>query len=310
MAAGKRIGVDLGGMSVKIGAVREDNQIVERVTLPMNRNKPFQEAVKEIAEAVLAMGAVASVGFGIPSTLIPGSQVIIHANNLGWKHCDIRKELKKYMGETPVYLANDADCAAVGELIHGAAKNVKSCLMLTLGTGIGGSYIHNGKLFLGGNGIGLEPGHMVIHDHGKPCSCGKIGCLETYASATSLMEEAERSNSPVLQRMISENQGRPNAKMVFDASAMNDPAANLILEEYIRHLAIGISNLIAVFGPERVVIGGGVSAAGDQLFIPLQKAVYKMVDEPELVGCPDIVPAILGNDAGIIGAAMLDKVMM
>ena len=91
---------------------------------------------------------------------------------------------------------------------------------------------------------------------------------------------------------------------------MNDPAANLILEEYIRHLAIGISNLIAVFGPERVVIGGGVSAAGDQLFIPLQKAVYKMVDEPELVGCPDIVPAILGNDAGIIGAAMLDKVMM
>ena len=309
MKSGKRIGVDLGGTTVKIGAVNEENQIVERVTLPMDRHQPFGDAIKRIAETVLTMGPIACLGFGIPSTLIPGSQVIIHANNLGWKNCDIRGELKKYMGNTPVFLANDADCAAVGEMIHGSAKNVKSCLMLTLGTGIGGSYIQNGKLFLGGNGIGLEPGHMVIQDHGKPCTCGKSGCLETYASATSLIEEAEKSYSPVLQRMILDNYGRANAKMVFDAAAMQDEDANRILDAYIRYLAIGISNLIAVFGPDRVVIGGGVSAAGERLFVPLQNAVYQMVDEPELVGCPDIVPAILGNDAGIIGAAMLDKAM-
>ena len=136
MAAGKRIGVDLGGMSVKIGAVREDNQIVERVTLPMNRNKPFQEAVKEIAEAVLAMGAVASVGFGIPSTLIPGSQVIIHANNLGWKHCDIRKELKKYLKHaadmTDGYTESEAPFPALvlrledGGIVYAKTKSIRT----------------------------------------------------------------------------------------------------------------------------------------------------------------------------------------
>lgn len=310
MNCGKRIGVDLGGTTVKIGVVSEDNQIVERLTLPMDRNRPFPDAVKMIAEAVLSLGKIACVGFGIPSTLIPGSQIVIDANNLGWVNCDIKRELKKYMGDVPVYLANDADCAAVGELMHGAARDAESTLMLTLGTGIGGSFLYQGKLFLGGNGIGLEPGHMVIQDRGKKCTCGKSGCLETYASATALIEEAEKSESPILKRMIVENGGKANAKMVFDAAVQGDPGANAILDEYIRCLAIGVSNLIAVFGPDKVVIGGGVSAAGERLFGPLQKMVYTMVDEPDLVGCPEVVPAMLGNDAGIIGAAMLDKVMM
>ena len=310
MMKGKRIGIDLGGTSVKIGVVNDAGEITERIDLPMDDRPPFQAAVERIANAALALGPVASVGFGVPSTLVPGSQVIIHANNLGWKQCDIKNELKKYMCNTPVYLANDADCAALGEWMQGAARGADSALMLTLGTGIGGSFIHRGRLFLGGNGIGMEPGHMVICHGGLPCTCGKQGCLEAYASASALAQQAAQSDSEGLRFMIRENAGKPTAKMIFDAASAGDMKAQKILDAYIQYLTIGLSNLIALFGPERIIIGGGVSGAGEQLLAPLRRAVYPLVDEAEWVGCPEIVAAALGNDAGIIGAALLDQALL
>lgn len=306
MVKGKQIGVDLGGTTAKIGVVNENNEIVERIILPMDHKPPFEEAIKAIAEAILQLGDIASVGFGVPSTLIPGSDIIIHANNLGWKNADIRGELQKYLKDIPVYIANDADCAAVGEMMHGAAMGVGNTLMLTLGTGVGGSFIYQNKLFLGGNGFGFEPGHISIERNGISCTCGNRGCLECYASATALARAAvECKESPLLARLIDENHGKANAKMVFGAAAAGDHAANRILDDYINALAVGVANLITLFGPDLVVIGGGVSGAGERLFAPLRELAYGMVDGIDVMGRPPIVPAQLGNDAGIIGAAML-----
>lgn len=305
-----RVGVDLGGMSAKLGVVNEESEIVDRKVIPTEKGLTFEETIAKLAEGILSLGDVGIVGFGVPSSLMPGSDIVIHANNMGWKNKDIKGELAKHLGDIPVYIANDADAATVGEYFQGAGRGYQSVLLLTLGTGVGGGFIYNGRLFRGGNGCGFEPGHMTIRVDGEPCTCGKKGCFESYASASAIIREMSNSEAPSLKSFIAENGGKPTAKMLFDAVRMGNAAAQDILDEYVKSLAVGIGNLITILRPQIVLIGGGVSGAGDLLYRPLRAMMKDTVFSYDVIGCPEIVPATLGNDAGIIGAAMLDQVLV
>ncbi len=304
-----RVGVDLGGTTAKLGVVNEQNEIVERKVIPTEKNITFEETVARLADGILSLGDVGTVGFGIPSSLMPGTDMVIYANNLGWKNKDIRGELAKHLGDIPVYVANDADAATVGEYFQGAGRGYQSVLMLTLGTGVGGGFIYNHHLYRGGNGCGFEPGHMTIKMDGEPCTCGKKGCLEAYASASALIRELGRSEAPSLKAFIAENGGKLTARLLFDAVRQGNDAAQDILDSYVKALAVGIGNLVTILRPQIVLIGGGVSGAGEMLFKPLRALAKENVFGFDVIGCPDIVPATLGNDAGIIGAAMLDHVL-
>ncbi|MBR5110153.1 MAG: ROK family protein [Clostridia bacterium] len=305
-----RVGVDLGGMSAKLGVVNDQNEIVEHKTIPTEKGLTFEETIAKLAEGILSLGDVGIVGFGVPSSLMPGTDIVIHANNLGWKNKDIKTELAKHLGSIPVYVANDADAATVGEYFQGAGRGYQSVLLLTLGTGVGGGYVYNGHLFRGGNGCGFEPGHMTIRVDGLPCTCGKKGCFEAYGSASAIMRELSNSEAPSLKSFIAENGGKPTARMLFDAVRQGNTAAQDILDEYIKSLAVGIGNLVTILRPQIVLLGGGVSAAGDLLYRPLRAMMKDTVFSYDVIGCPEIVPATLGNDAGIIGAAMLDQVLL
>ena len=307
----KRIGVDLGGTTAKLGVVTDRNEIVERKVIPTEKGLTFEETIAVLSEGILSMGDVGIVGFGVPSSLKPGSDVVIHANNLGWKNKDLKGELKKHLGDIPVYIANDADCAAVGEYFQGAGRGCQSMLMLTLGTGVGGGYIYQGRLFRGGNGCGFEPGHMIIQRDGVQCTCSMHGCLESYCSATGIIREISAcQTSPILRELIAGNGGKATARMLFDAVRAGDPAARQILDDYVHTLAIGIGSLTTILRPEIVVLGGGVSGAGDLLFDPLREQVKHTTFSYDVIGGADILPAALGNDAGIIGAALLDRALI
>ena len=305
-----RVGVDLGGMSAKLGVVDENNEIIAHKVIPTEHGITFEETIAKLAEGILSLGDVGIVGFGVPSSLMPGSDIVIYANNLGWKNKDIKAELTKHLGDIPVYVANDADSATVGEYFQGAGRGYQSVLMLTLGTGVGGGFIYNGHLYRGGNGCGFEPGHMTIQMDGIPCTCGKKGCLESYASASAIIRELSNSEVPSLKAFIAENGGKPTARMLFDAVRQGNAAAQDILDDYVKALAVGIGSLVTILRPQIVLLGGGVSAAGDLLYRPLRAQMKDTVFGYDVIGCPEIVPATLGNDAGIIGAAMLDHVLL
>ena len=190
------LGIDLGGTNIATGVIDENYQFVARHSVPTKGTRPFETVVRDIAAAARAVVEQAGltekdigyVGIGAPSTIEPGTQRIVFANNLGWKKADLAGEFKKHW-DIPVHIANDADCAALAESIAGAAKDYDNVLMLTLGTGVGGSFVMNKKIYLGGNGYGCEPGHSILVYNGVQCTCGRRGCLEAYASVTALIRE-------------------------------------------------------------------------------------------------------------------------
>ena len=308
-----QLGIDLGGTSAKIGIVDSAYRIVAHCEVPTGSNIPFEQMVRTFAEAVHSLpqdllAQVTHIGIGVPSSIVCDTRVVVHANNLGWRNCDVAGEMQKYF-DCPVAIGNDADSAAYGEHLSGAGVGYDYMLMLTLGTGVGGGIIDHGKIFLGGNGCGIEPGHMTIVENGLECTCGRKGCLESYASATALNREitraAQEAQSDVMRDMIRNNGGRPSAKIAFEAAKLGDVAAQRILDAYLHSLAVGISNFITVFRPQVIVLGGGISNAGQMLFEPLRQMVCAITYGVDIMGCPQIVPAALGNDAGMVGAAFL-----
>jgi glucokinase len=310
-----QIGIDLGGTSAKIGVVDDAYQIVARAEVPTGAELPFQVLVRAFADAIGAFppaltGEVRSIGIGVPSSIVCDTRIVVHANNLGWRNVDVVSELQTYF-PCPIGIANDADSAAYGEALAGAGVGYDYLLMLTLGTGVGGGIIDHGRIFLGGNGCGIEPGHMTIVENGLRCTCGRYGCLESYASATALNREiaaaAQESRSATLRDMLALAGGQPNARMAFEAAALGDVAARRILTAYLHSLAVGISNMVTLFRPQVIVLGGGISNAGKMLFAPLRQLVCDMTYGVDIMGCPSVVPAKLGNDAGIVGAAFLHR---
>lgn len=312
-----RIGIDIGGMSIKLGIVDKENQIIaKKVITTDSQNKTQTELAKAIAMAVCDLAEEAEVelsqcecvGIACPGTVDAESGVVLYSNNLAWENLPLLDIMGQYIS-IPMAIANDADAAALGEVICGAAKDKDNAILLTLGTGVGGGVILDGKIFSGTLRGGCELGHMVIQQGGKLCTCGRKGCLEQYASATALMDAARevalQNKGSLLWNLCDYNLSKLRGEHIFEATRMKDAAAQAVLEKYEDNLSTGIANLINIFRPEVVILGGGVSAQGENLTRVLQKKVNAMCFGGRYGEIPPIVTSVLGNDAGIIGASYL-----
>ena len=313
------VGIDLGGTTIKAGIVDEDYRIVKSGAIPTITDRGAEKLIQDMAELVsvllkeaeISMDEVASVGVGVPGTANKKTGIMEYANNLNMKDEPFILFLKRYF-KKPVYFTNDANAAAWGEYLAGSGKGYRSLVMVTLGTGIGGAMILDGKLYEGCNFAAGEFGHFVIQCEGEPCNCGRRGCFETYASATGLIRmakqamETEEGRKSSLWNLCSGETGGLNAEMIFKAAKKGDLTAGQTVERYLYYLSVGITDIINIFQPEILCIGGGVSRAGNQLLDPLKRMVDQQIYTRDSQVKTEIVTATLGNDAGIIGAAMLD----
>jgi len=309
------LGVDLGGTNIAVGLTDENGKILLKDSVKTGIERGMDAVTKDMGglcmkicdEAKISVDEIHSIGIGIPGTLDSKNGVITYANNLGVENYNIRKELSKYINK-PVYISNDANCAALGEFTGGAAKEYNSAVMVTLGTGVGGGIILDKKLWEGLNSAGGEVGHIVINVGGEQCTCGRKGCWEAYSSATALIRDTKRAmdeyNDSIMHKLAEES-GKVSGKTAFKAAKMGDKAGAMVVEDYINNLAEGLTNLINLLAPEAIILGGGVSNEGDYLTIPLKKAVYDKCYGGSELPHSDILIATLGNDAGIVGAAML-----
>lgn len=312
-----RVGVDIGGMSIKIGLLDDNKKIVAKKVISTQSDiLPAEGVVANIAEAIitlleennLAVEQCESIGVACPGTVDGRTGVVLYSNNIRWENVPMLDILRTKL-PVPMFLANDADAAALAEVIAGAAKDKENAVLLTLGTGVGSGVIMNGKIFIGPNRGGCELGHMVIRHGGKPCTCGRKGCFETYASATALMELARETAAvhpeSLMNTMADGDVKKIDGRIVFDAEKAGDKAAKLVVEQYEEDLSVGIANIINIFRPEVVILGGGVSAQEKYLTDALQEKVNGMCYGGSICEAAQIVTSELKNDAGIIGAAYL-----
>ena len=304
------IGIDLGGTTIKSGLLTEDMEIVDKLeepTHPHSGEEAITDHITAMVETLLQKNNVsreelAGVGVGTPGIVNSASGAVIYSNNFEWKDVPLKEILARKCG-TLVAVDNDANCAVLGEAKKGAAKGCLNVLLLTLGTGVGSGILVNGSV-PNGTGSGGVAGHMIIKKGGRPCTCGKKGCLEAYTSATALVSRAKEAFQEVgtlPEKALDEMSG----KLFFDLVKANDPTAVRLLEEYADDLAVGLSSLIDIFRPEKVLIGGGLSGAGEVLLNPLREKTKALCFAGAYLSPPEITAAGLKNDAGIIGAASL-----
>jgi glucokinase len=311
-----RIGIDMGGMSVKLGLVNEENQIVDKLVIPTRLDVAPEEMINDMINAVsdllaqqgLTLADCHGIGIGSPGTIDDKNGVILYSNNFHWENVAIVEQMQKQLS-LPIGIANDADAAALGEVCAGAAKGAQNAILITLGTGVGGGIIQNGSIFHGPLNGGSELGHMVIQMNGEPCTCGRKGCLEAYASATALLRMARQAakNHPdsIMNQMCHNDLNLMNGIIPFESASQGDAAAKETIDEYLSCLATGIANIINIFRPEIIILGGGVAAQKENLTTPLQEKVNALCFGGSYGEIARIVTSSLGNDAGIIGAAAL-----
>ena len=309
-----RVGIDIGGTGIKVGLIDARHQIVGEGTIHTFTDIPFEEQVQHMAQCVLDTAAAAGVapdqiemvGVGIPGIANSAGEVI-KCTNMGWFHVPFRNVFRRYL-DVPVHIDNDANVAALAESVAGVSAGTSSSVFITIGTGIGSGIIIGGKIWNGFHGIGGELGHVILALNGVPCTCGNRGCLERYCSATALIRMGREAVAAHPESMIlSMAGGDPaniEARTVIDCARENDPVAVKVYGEYIDYLSQAIASVVNLLDPEVIVLGGGVSRAGDFLLDPLHREYPKYVifnDQP----MPEIKIAVLGARAGMIGAAML-----
>ena len=307
------LGIDLGGTFIKGGIVDDSGELIIDDKIPTEREKGDFAVAKNIAELCKTLldkmqfnvSDVSGVGIGVPGLIDGDKGRVVYSNNLDWKNFDIVKETEKLTG-LKVVIANDADVAALAEYKFGAGAGADDCVMITLGTGVGGGIIIDGKLYTGNRKSGAEIGHMVIEKDGEQCTCGHKGCFEAYGSASALIKRTKKAmleNKESLMWNSCDIDG-VTGKTAFDYYD-TDATAKKVVDEYIDYLSVGVVNVVNVLKPQRVIIGGGISAQ-KAIIIP---RLQKMVDENSYGGilgpkCK-VVSAKTGNKAGILGAAML-----
>ena len=308
------VGIDLGGTDIKVGVIREDYSIAAKHVVPTLSHRPVEEVIADMAaagkaavkKAGISENDIKHIGVGVPGAVNSRTNIIIMTPNVGWKNIDFIPMFKKHW-DLPVFLGNDADAAALAEVYAGAAREYDNVILLTLGTGVGGGFVFDKKIFTG-NGCGTEPGHIIIVVDGEPCNCGARGCLESYASVTGLFREAKKimAQHPesLLHKLCDNDFSNINGKIIFDAVKQGDPAAGIIVNDYVRHLGAGIASLCNALRPQAVILGGGVCNAGEPLFGPLDSIVDSLLFKTGDGENPPILRAELGNDAGMIGAAL------
>ena len=311
------IGIDVGGTTAKAGVVDEAGQILYKSSCKTGIERDFEDIAADMAELCRhivresghEMAEVAAVGVGIPGEQSPKTGLVAFCNNLGWVDVPLMQHLRDALG-LPVYVDNDANVAALAESAFGASRDVKSSILITLGTGVGGGIVRDQRIHTGAHGVGGEIGHMVVVVDGEPCNCGHRGCWEKYASATAIirMGRALTEEKPdcALARQMGGDAANLNAKAVLDLAKAGDADCAGIFETYVKYLCVGLANLINIYDPDMLVLGGGVAHAGDFLLDAVRAALGDYVYCPAL-SWARVELARLGNDAGIIGAAMLGR---
>lgn len=310
-----RIGVDVGGTGIQIGVVNKEYKIIQEGSIPTRTDLPFEEQLRQIADCIVntvresgfSVNDIESVGIGIPGIASAKTGEVIKCTNMGWFHMPFRAVFTHYL-DKPVHIENDANVAALAESVAGVSADTSSSVFITIGTGIGSGIIINGRIWSGAHHIGGELGHVIFDLGGVPCTCGNHGCLERYCSATALIRMAREAVSDhpdsMIIRSVNMDPDRIEAKTVFDAARAGDPLAVSVYKQFIDNLAQAIGSVVNLLDPEVIVLGGGVSKAGSFLLDPLTEEYTKYVlfnDQP----LPPLKLAVLGSEAGIIGAAML-----
>ncbi len=300
------IGVDIGGTNLKTGVVDEKGNIISEFSVPTGADRPQDTVLQDIIGAIknsienskVDLKEIRAVGLGSPGAIDTENGIVIRNYNLGWKDFHICEKISAALN-IPAKLANDADAAALGEVVAGSAKGAKSALIITLGTGVGSGVVINEKIFPG------EFGHMVIAYNGRKCTCGRRGCFEAYSSATGLInmtKEAIEKNPGGILAETAKLEGAVSGLTVFNAADRGDETAAKVIDEYLEYLACGLANLINGLLPEVVSLGGGIAKQGERLLAPLrvkvEREVFKGLKLPKIVTCT------LGYKAGLIGAAM------
>ena len=308
-----RIGVDIGGTTIKCGIVDEQGKILQKdlVKSEKNAEKDLENLIKLInillGRQNIFINDVLGVGVGCPGAVNSESGVIEILPNLKWENFEIVKNLESKLN-TKVLIDNDANVAALAEYRFGAAKGYKSAVTFTLGTGVGGAYIENGKLLEGKFGKGAELGHATLVLDGIPCTCGRKGCIERYVSATALIEQTKFAMQNDKHSKMWELAGcleNVDGKTAFDSAKLGDETANKVVETYVKYLSESIMSMVNVFRPEVFVLGGGISLEGNYLTDKIKSYCEKYDYGYKNAPHPKVVCAKLGNDAGIIGAASL-----
>ena len=310
-------GIDLGGTNIKAGIVDGEGKLLNKLSIKTRAERSMEDiihdmgklAVDAIKDAGLEVKDIECIGIGSPGTPDNEEGLLVYSSNLPFNKAPMRKLIREVV-DLPVYIDNDANCAAMAEAVAGAGKGAKDSVTITLGTGVGAGVIANGRIFSGFNQAGSEFGHTVLVSGGVQCGCGRKGCFEQYASATALARmtrEAAEANPDSLLNKVKEDFGEWNAQIAFVAMKQGDEVAAKVVDSYTDYLADGLANAINAFMPEVLIVGGGVCNEGDPLLIPMRE---KTMSRPYFgPGVPKtrIALAQMGNDAGIVGAAMMGK---
>ena len=316
-----RIGIDLGGTNIAAGIVNDHFEIICKASIPTGADRAAEEIAADMAalchqvceKAGISPSEIASVGIASPGIANHDDGVIEYCCNIpSFRQFAVCDAVKAGFPVDHVFVENDANAAAWGEAIAGAAKGTSNSIMITLGTGVGGGIIIDGKVISGFNYAGAELGHMVISVDGRPCGCGRKGCWEAYSSATALIRmteeklaecEAEGRETSMTADVVA--RGKVSGRTAFDGMRAGDAAATEVVDTYLHYLAQGLSNIINIFQPEVLSIGGGVSGEGDSFIEALLPEIRREVYGQGIVKSPEIRIAALKNDAGIIGGAVL-----
>ncbi|MBQ0083578.1 MAG: ROK family glucokinase [Clostridiales bacterium] len=312
------LGIDLGGTNIATGVVDENYNIIGKSKLKTTRGRTPDEIVDDIAlsvekaieDAKISKDEIYAVGIGSPGAVDAKSGVVHRATNLGFFDLPLCQMLHERTG-FKFYIENDANAAAYGELLAGAGKGRKNLIAITLGTGVGGGIIIDGKIYSGFNGAGGELGHTVIKKGGVQCGCGRRGCWEAYASATALIRQTKmamrKNKNSLMWELAGGKTSGANGRTAFDAMRKGDAAAAKVVDTYIGYVQTGVLNMINIFQPEVICIGGGISNERDYLLVPLQKKIDEKDFCKDMKNRTELKIAELGNNAGIIGAAFLCK---
>lgn len=310
------LGIDLGGTNIRAGIVDESYTITALTKTKTKMPRPAEEIVNEIVlcaqatikEAGLTAGDIQSVGLGAPGTVDQKTGRVEYANNLPFLALPIKHQLESQLG-LPVFLENDANAAALAEMLCGAAKGAKNAALVTLGTGVGCGIIIDGKIYTGHHFAAGEAGHIGVAHGGRPCTCGRTGCLEAYASVRGLIEttkeEMQKAPGSIMWQLCEGDINKASGRTAFLAAKDGDKAGEAAVARFIEFLGYGIANIVNILAPEVLAIGGGLSGEGEGLINPLIQVVKPQLYQKDEDKQTKLVLATLGNSAGIIGAAML-----
>ena len=313
-----KVGVDLGGTNIVAGVINEKNEIIGRGKAKTNMPRPAKEIFADMVKCIrvaaeqagIKESEIESVGIGTPGSVDKKNGVILYANNLDFYNVEAVKMINEQLPDVKVYIENDANCAALGEALAGCGVGKKSFVAVTLGTGVGGGIVLDGKLLTGCNDAGGEIGHVSIQFDGEPCNCGRIGCWERYASATALVKQTKQAmlenEDSKMWELCDGDINNAGGRTAFDAMRLGDAVGTEVVDNYIKYVAIGTVNIVNIFQPDLICFGGGICNEGETLLVPLRRYIAQWRYSKKQEIQTEICRATLGNDAGVIGAALVE----